>query len=123
MRAFSMKIRSAISLMLLLASATLGQTIVKLDVTKTGAPISKYVYGQFIEHLGRSINGGLWAEMLEDRKFFFPVSDEYDPYGTREDRNWNSGPFQYLKGSPWKTIGQPGMVSMDKELKYAGEHS
>ena len=41
-----------------------------------GAPISPYVYGQFIEHLGRCIYGGLWAEMLEDRKFFYPVTGE-----------------------------------------------
>ena len=110
-------------LMLLYANTTFGQIAVKFDASKTGAPISKYIYGQFIEHLGKSIYGGLWAEMLEDRKFFFPVSDEYDPYGTREDRNWNSGPFQYLKGSPWKPIGQQGLASMDKEFKYAGEHS
>ena len=36
-----------------------------------------YIYGQFIEHLGRCIYGGIWAEMLEDRKFW------YAP-GTRE---------------------------------------
>ena len=35
--------------------------------------MSKYIYGQFIEHLGRCIYGGIWAEMLEDRKFFYPV--------------------------------------------------
>ena len=46
---------------------------VSLDLAKTRAPISKYVYGQFIEHLGRCIYGGLWAEMLEDRKFYYPV--------------------------------------------------
>ena len=40
---------------------------------RRGRAISKYVYGQFIEHLGRCIYGGLWAEMLEDRKFFYPV--------------------------------------------------
>ena len=37
-----------------------------------GHPISKYIYGQFIEHLGRCIYGGIWAEMLEDRKFYYP---------------------------------------------------
>ena len=35
--------------------------------------MSKYIYGQFIEHLGRCIYGGIWAEMLEDRKFFHAV--------------------------------------------------
>ena len=45
----------------------------RIDASKTGEPVSPYVYGQFIEHLGRCIYGGIWAEMLEDRKFFFPV--------------------------------------------------
>ena len=49
---------------------------VQVDVTQTREPISKYVYGQFIEHLGRCIYGGLWAEMIEDRKFFYPVTGE-----------------------------------------------
>jgi alpha-N-arabinofuranosidase len=38
----------------------------------TGAPITRYIYGQFIEHLGDTVNKGLWAEMLDDRKFFGP---------------------------------------------------
>jgi len=46
---------------------------VNIDAAKTGHPISKYIYGQFIEHLGRCIYGGIWAEMIEDRKFFYPV--------------------------------------------------
>ena len=40
-----------------------GQVRLSVDTGKTGAPISKYVYGQFVEHLGRSISGGVWAEM------------------------------------------------------------
>ena len=43
-------------------------------------PISKYIYGQFIEHLGRCIYGGIWAEMLEDRKFFDPVGRKESPW-------------------------------------------
>ena len=53
----------------------------------TRAPMSKYIYGQFIEHLGRCIYGGIWAEMLEDRKFFYGVGD---------------------KESPWKPVGDAG---------------
>jgi hypothetical protein len=43
-------------------AAARGQVRLTVDAGKTGAPISKYVYGQFAEHLGRSIYGGLWAE-------------------------------------------------------------
>ncbi|MBQ9873423.1 MAG: hypothetical protein IJM30_03075 [Thermoguttaceae bacterium] len=43
---------------------------VKIDAAQKGEPISPLIYGQFIEHLGRCIYGGIWAEMLQDRKFF-----------------------------------------------------
>ncbi len=73
-----------------------------VDAAKTGEPISKYVYGQFIEHLGRCIYGGIWAEMLQDRKFFDPVG----------------------KGqSPWKAIGPDGSVSMVREGAFVGQHT
>ncbi|MCK7530665.1 MAG: hypothetical protein MZV63_06270 [Marinilabiliales bacterium] len=51
-----------------------------IDAGERAAPISKYIYGQFIEHLGRCIYGGIWAEMLEDRKFFYPVGDKESPW-------------------------------------------
>jgi len=73
-----------------------------IDTSKEKAPISKYVYGQFIEHLGRCINGGIWAEVLEDRKFFHPVGGDE---------------------SPWKPIGPADLVVMDKGNAYVGEHS
>ena len=51
-----------------------GQPVVaSVDATKTGPPISPYLYGQFIEHGGSLIYGGLWCEMLEDRKFYYAV--------------------------------------------------
>jgi alpha-N-arabinofuranosidase len=73
-----------------------------IDVSKTGAPISKYIYGQFIEHLGRCIYQGIWAEMLEDRKFYYPVGD---------------------KESPWKAVGDARNVRMNPILAYVGVHT
>ena len=49
---------------------------VAIDAAKTGAPISKHIYGQFLEHGGNIVNEGVWAEMLEDRKFFNPVTSK-----------------------------------------------
>lgn len=49
-----------------------------VDATKVSAPISPYLYGMFIEHLGTLINHGLWSEMLDDRKFFFPITSSDD---------------------------------------------
>ena len=40
---------------------------VAIDASKTGAPISKYIYGQFLEHGGDIVNTGVWAELLADR--------------------------------------------------------
>lgn len=74
---------------------------ITLEVTRTGQPISKYVYGQFIEHLGRCIYGGIWAEMLEDRKFYHPVGH---------------------KESPWKALGD-ARVEMDKHQPFVGQHT
>jgi alpha-L-arabinofuranosidase len=82
-----------------LSGKELGVPKVAIDGDKTGKPMSKYIYGQFIEHLGRCIYQGLWAEMLEDRKFFWPV-------GQGE--------------SPWKAVGEPGLVAMDKVRPFAG---
>ncbi|MDO4550685.1 MAG: alpha-L-arabinofuranosidase C-terminal domain-containing protein [Planctomycetia bacterium] len=45
-----------------------------------GEAISPLIYGQFIEHLGRCIYGGIWAEMLEDRKFFYSVGTPDSPW-------------------------------------------
>ncbi len=61
-----------------------------------------YVYGQFIEHLGKCIYGGIWAEVLDDRKFFYPPNHA---------------------NSPWKVAGNIAGFSMDKNQAYVGEHS
>ncbi|MGQ9590420.1 MAG: alpha-L-arabinofuranosidase C-terminal domain-containing protein [Planctomycetota bacterium] len=41
----------------------------EVDLSRLGAPVSPYLHGQFIEHLGRCIHDGIWAEKLWDRKF------------------------------------------------------
>lgn len=91
---------------------------VELDLTKRGEPIHPYVYGQFIEHLGRCIYGGIWAEMLEDRKFYFPVTADYDPYQALED-----SPLPVVGASPWEILGAVGGVQMVREDSFVGEHT
>ena len=49
---------------------------VSVDVSKTGAPTSKYEFGMFIEHIGPLIYRSLWSEMLDDRKFYFSISSK-----------------------------------------------
>ncbi|MBN2321359.1 MAG: alpha-N-arabinofuranosidase [Acidobacteria bacterium] len=100
---------------------------VKIDALETGEPISRYVYGQFIEHLGRCIYGGLWAEMLEDRKFFYPVTGEapaWEMY-TPGPRSWDGEghPYELLVRSPWMILGDASAVTMEKENSYVGEQT
>ena len=100
---------------------------VRVDAAAVGAPISPYVYGQFIEHLGRCIYGGLWAEMLEDRKFFYPVTGEapaWEMY-TPGKPSWEGEghPYELLLRSPWMILGDKKAVTMVREGAYAGEHS
>jgi alpha-N-arabinofuranosidase len=72
---------------------------VTIDTASLRAPMSKYIYGQFIEHLGRCIYGGIWAEMLEDRKFYYAVGD---------------------KESPWKALRDGANVRMNKDQPFVG---
>lgn len=83
---------------------------ITIDAGQLLEPISTYVYGQFIEHQGRCIYGGIWAEMLEDRKFYYPVN-YYFP--------WGENKYQ----SPWKPVGFDTVVVMSGENSYVGEHT
>ena len=76
-------------------------------------PISKLIYGQFIELLFNYFEGGLWAEMIGDRKFFYPVNSNENlvPVNTRN----------YL--GRWKPIGGDEFVTMDSTYVFTGGHS
>ncbi len=94
---------------------------VSVDASKIREPISPYIYGQFIEHLGRCIYGGIWAEMLEDRKFYFPVPADKEIWRlTREQA-------RVLAASPWKVIGvganNDSPVQMVKQDAFVGDHT
>ena len=49
---------------------------VNIDARQTAEPVSKYEYGMFIEHIGTLVYRSLWSEMLDDRKFYFPISSK-----------------------------------------------
>jgi alpha-L-arabinofuranosidase len=85
---------------------------------EVGEPMSELIYGQFIEHLGRCIYGGIWAEMLEDRKFYFPVRAEYNPYRALRDSR-----FPVVGASPWQIMGDAASVRMETEEPFVGRHT
>jgi alpha-L-arabinofuranosidase len=89
-----------------------------IDIQQTAPPVSKYLYGQFIEHIGGTMYGSVWAEMVDDRKFFFPVTVEKPaasgvPAGS---------PFS-MKVREWHPVGPLEAVIMDKEKPFVGDQS
>jgi alpha-N-arabinofuranosidase len=111
----------------ILPSAQGRETTVKIDLNRKGEAISKYIYGQFIEHLGRCIYGGIWAEMLEDRKFYYPVDGEGPAWTMYKPgmRSWDGEgyPYELLTRSPWMIIGDRKAVTMVTKNSYVGEHT
>ncbi len=67
---------------------------IEIDLASRREPIPELIYAQFIEHLGRCIYGGIWAELLDDRKFYRAVD---------------------AGGSPWKTFGEGVATTMSRD--------
>jgi alpha-L-arabinofuranosidase len=93
---------------------------VTVDAAKTNAPISPYLYGQFIEHIADTINRSLWAEMLDDRKFFGEINSKPVP---ESPGRGGQGPGRGRRANLWRPIGPDESVTMDREHVYTGQHS
>jgi alpha-L-arabinofuranosidase len=94
-----------------------------IDTSKTGTPISKYIYGQFLEHGGDIVNNGVWSEMLVDRKFFYPVAVSA-PVPPPVMGNAGGNPrFRRTPTRWWAPLGGNDTVTMDTKSPYAGDHS
>ena len=52
---------AAAALLPVAASAADAPVQVTLDGTKTGAVIDRHIFGQFAEHLGTGVYGGIWV--------------------------------------------------------------
>jgi alpha-N-arabinofuranosidase len=84
-----------------------------IDAGATSAPISPYVYGQFIEHIGDLVNRSVWAEMIDDRKFYHPiVANPVEQKAVRGRRS-----------NRWLPIGPEGSIVMDRKQPYTGDQS
>lgn len=90
-----------------------------IDAGKASAPINPNLYGMFIEHAGGLVYRGMWAELIDDRKFFNPVTAEAPE---QQAPRRGGGPF----GGPprrWMPVGQADAVAMDARHAYVGDHS
>jgi alpha-N-arabinofuranosidase len=96
--------------------------VAQVDAAKTGAPISPYVYGQFLEHAGNLVYGTLWSELLDDRKFYYAVGPK--PSG---DEKPDPRTLIFGRGDPgagrWNPIGPDASVVMDTKNPFAGDHT
>ncbi len=90
--------------------------VANIDTTQTAAPVSNYIFGMFIEHIGKTMYGPLWAEMIDDRKFYFPIVSK-DPE-TQERRGFPGMPLR-----KWRPVGGDDVVTQDKEKPFVGEQS
>ena len=92
--------------------------IASIDIKQERPAITKYHFGQFIENLGNKdvgnlVDDGLWAEMLDDRKFFYPVDTIalLTPVNKRD------------RVRQWTPVGSPEHLKMDSLNPYVGVHS
>ena len=100
-----------------------GQTVsATVNASKTGAAISPYLYGQFVEHAGSLVYTGLWSELLDDRKFYNPVvpatATPPDAGGAGRGPGRGRGPARR-----WVPIGAPESIVMDTKNPFVGDHS
>ncbi|MFO1477774.1 MAG: alpha-N-arabinofuranosidase [Verrucomicrobiota bacterium] len=96
-----------------------------MDASRTNAPISPYVYGQFVEHAGGLIYSTLWSEMIDDRKFFHPVqpAPAEDPAARRGPGPFGPGRRRDAGPGRWNPIGPVDSVIMDTNRPFVGDHT
>ncbi|MGN6197044.1 alpha-L-arabinofuranosidase C-terminal domain-containing protein [Humibacter sp.] len=60
-------------------------TTITIDDAATGTPISADLWGAFLEDLNHAADGGLYAELIQNRSFRY----EANPVPNAEGENWN----------------------------------
>lgn len=110
------RVHAALASLLMSGLATASSLEVDIDATHPNAAVSPYEYGMFIEPIGGLIARTLWAEMLDDRKFYYPiVAEGKDPPAPRSVEGRPG--FSYRK---WRPIGADDAVAMDTRQPFVG---
>lgn len=90
-----------------------------IDVSRTGAAVTPYEYGMFIEPIGGLVNRTLWAEMLDDRKFYYPIRVEGKDEKVPDTVEGRPAP-SFRK---WRPVGGEDAVTMDSDAPFVGRFS
>jgi alpha-N-arabinofuranosidase len=93
----------------------IGATI-QVDTSQVTGKVPHYLFGQFMEHEHNTIDNGLLAELLENRKF-----DEPDQDGNGVSAGWV--PEERIKNRYWELRNGQGVndrYSIDHEVYYGG---
>ena len=90
-----------------------------IDTQQASEPVPKYEYGMFIEHIRTLIYRSLWAEMLDDRKFYFPISSK----DTDAPPPQQAGPARNMQLHKWRPVGPDEAVVMDQDQPFVGDQS
>ena len=97
--------------------ATPAPIVANIDTQQTAEPISKYLYGGFIEQAGTLIYTSLWSELIDDRKFYFPITATEPAPPAAAAR----------PGRPalrkWHPVGPESAVTMDTSQPFVGDHT
>ena len=93
--------------------------VASIDVQQTAPPVSKYEFGMFIEHLRTLIYRSLWSEMLDDRKFFFPISSREPDVPAPQQ----GGALRNMQLRKWRPVGPDEVIVMDKNRPFVGGQS
>ena len=92
---------------------------VDIDGTRRSAAVTKYEYGMFIEPIGGLVARTLWAELLDDRKFYYPVVPQARDVPPPLNAEGRPG-VSYRK---WRPVGGDDVVVMDAKTPYVGAQS
>ena len=95
------------------------QLNVTINTQQAADPVSKYVFGSFIEHIGGTIYRSVWAELIDDRKFWSPITSKEEALPPGQ----NAAQRQRMMLRKWRPVGPDEVVTMDKEQPFVGDQS
>jgi alpha-N-arabinofuranosidase len=92
------------------------EATIEVDTSQVTGKVPRYLFGQFMEHEHNTIDNGLLAELLQDRKF-----DEGDQDGNGVSAGWV--PEERVQDRYWELRNGRGVndqYSIDHNIYYGG---